>query len=190
MLDNPAWVFWLLKLLLPQQTLVMLFVRSWLENSRTNAVPCHQVTRGLYLQTLTKSCTQLLEMWESTMMTMVSTYVYCLLPEKHFKSVCLKIQNCSTLLLGRDLFFLESSIYVYCVCSREEVCQYSNAILVPDQRSSTWRQPGRDSSFSSGHRWGDRDWNKKVAECKLWVSTDPFTCLNNKYLKTQLSDLK
>lgn len=95
----------------------------------------------------------------------------------------------SYLLLTNEQRSIYLSIYVYCVFSREEVCQYSDAILVPDQCSSPWRRPGGDSCFSSGHRWGDRDGNQKVAECKLRVSTNPFPVLVHE-LTTPLCDLK
>lgn len=57
---------------------IFFFFLSWLESSRKNAARCHQVTRKLSPQTLTRSCTQLQETWESTMMIMVS--VCCRLP--------------------------------------------------------------------------------------------------------------
>lgn len=42
----------------------------------------------------------------------------------------------SCLLLTNEQRSIYLSIYVYGVFSREEVCQYSDAVLVPDQRSS------------------------------------------------------
>lgn len=42
----------------------------------------------------------------------------------------------SCLLLTNEQRSIYLSIYVYCVFSREEVCQYFDAVLVPDQRSS------------------------------------------------------
>lgn len=58
-----------------------------------------------------------------------------------------------------------------CGClTREEVCQYPDALLVSDQCSSSRRNPGGNTHFPGSHRRRRRGRNKKASNCKLRVS--------------------
>lgn len=185
--------FWSLKLSLSQQIPVLshVFAVDWKTPGQMQftAIKSQEGSlRRLWRDHAhdSRRCRNLLWRWWSA-------YV-CRSPPQESLQVCpscfiTHLIHSSCLLLTDEQRSIYLSIYVYCVFSREEVCQYSDAILVPDQRSSPWRRPGGDSCFSSGRQWGDRDWNQKVAECKLRVSTNPFPVLVRE-LTTPLCDLK